>query len=604
MPKKILIAEDDKALARSIGRMLESDGYVCEFATEGDSAVSLAKAGGIDLIILDLLLPKRDGWGVLEALRGDKDEVDTKVIVVSGVFRGRTIAKDVTKAGGHAFFAKPFSDRALLDQILELIGPAVEPDKPRIKVSLREQPPASVLWTSMSVGFSGAVQFRQGKLHKVLILKDGKPLLIRSNLAKECLGRRLLLAGRIDRTMLDESIQRARDDDERQGEILVSMGALTDAELAQELKEQSEEKILSLFSWSSGKAWVQEGITTMNHASPVRDWAATELTLHGAQRMTNAQLAYALHPVLKHPVVRLEQDLSDVDLAVPGVSELLAALEPGSTVADLIGTHAAAIFGLWTIGVLSLNGKGVASPEESKLVELREQYERAKQQTYFEVLGVDRSAGAPEIKKAFIGLAKTYHPDKYRNESENVRRVAGDIFAVMSAAHDTLSQPETRIEYLSRLDGSGAESRHTEVARILKAEGLFQDAEAMVGKRDFAGAEVRLRNALEFKPDEGEYLALLGWCLFMRGHEDQQSIDAAVHHLEQGIRLAPGSTNGYYYLAKLRKVCGEDKLAQKMFRKVLEIDPRHAEATRETRLANMRKKKSGGGLFGFGRKKK
>ena len=57
-------------------------------------------------------------------------------------------------------------------------------------------------------------------------------------------------------------------------------------------------------------------------------------------------------------------------------------------------------------------------------------------------------------------------------------------------------------------------------------------------------------------------------------------------------------------MAKLHKACENSAEAQKMFRKVVEIDPKHQEAMREIRLASMRKGKQGSsGLFGFGRKK-
>ena len=56
-------------------------------------------------------------------------------------------------------------------------------------------------------------------------------------------------------------------------------------------------------------------------------------------------------------------------------------------------------------------------------------------------------------------------------------------------------------------------------------------------------------------------------------------------------------------MAKLHKTCDRGTEAQKMFRKVLEIDPKHQEAMREVRLASMRKDNKGAGLFGLKRKK-
>ena len=69
-------------------------------------------------------------------------------------------------------------------------------------------------------------------------------------------------------------------------------------------------------------------------------------------------------------------------------------------------------------------------------------------------------------------------------------------------------------------------------------------------------------------------------------------------------RSSPESATAIYFMGQLHKACAETELAKRMFRKVLDIQPKHAEAARELRLMEMRKTKgSGGGIFGLGRKK-
>ena len=89
---------------------------------------------------------------------------------------------------------------------------------------------------------------------------------------------------------------------------------------------------------------------------------------------------------------------------------------------------------------------------------------------------------------------------------------------------------------------------------------------------------------------------------------ETQARAKAIEHLERALKLAPRSPTGYYYMGQLRKACGEQGQAGKMFRKVLALRPEHVEASRELRLLQRRHKESTdsgpGGLFGFGRKKK
>ena len=79
---------------------------------------------------------------------------------------------------------------------------------------------------------------------------------------------------------------------------------------------------------------------------------------------------------------------------------------------------------------------------------------------------------------------------------------------------------------------------------------------------------------------------------------------AAIDSLRKAIALAPNSPSGYYYLGRLHRICEQLPEAERMFRKILELRPQHAEAAQELRLLERRRnERSGRGLFGLGRKK-
>ncbi|MBT4153753.1 MAG: response regulator [Candidatus Magasanikbacteria bacterium] len=75
--KKILIAEDEKPMAKALALKLSKAGYAVENAYDGEEALVYLKNGKFDLVLLDLMMPKVDGFGVLEEKqkRGDKTPV-------------------------------------------------------------------------------------------------------------------------------------------------------------------------------------------------------------------------------------------------------------------------------------------------------------------------------------------------------------------------------------------------------------------------------------------------------------------------------------------------------------------------------------------------
>ena len=70
--KKILFIEDEEALQRTMGEMLEQNSYSILKALDGEAGLKMAKKELPDLILLDLILPKMDGFSVLEKLKGDE----------------------------------------------------------------------------------------------------------------------------------------------------------------------------------------------------------------------------------------------------------------------------------------------------------------------------------------------------------------------------------------------------------------------------------------------------------------------------------------------------------------------------------------------------
>ena len=93
--KKILVAEDDEAMREIVTHKLLNHGFVVKAARNGKEALELIRSEKPDLVLLDLLMPEVDGFGVLESVRKDPDKkiAETKVIVLSNLWSNEDILK-------------------------------------------------------------------------------------------------------------------------------------------------------------------------------------------------------------------------------------------------------------------------------------------------------------------------------------------------------------------------------------------------------------------------------------------------------------------------------------------------------------------------------
>ena len=111
---KILIVEDEPAIAMGLRDDLALEGFDVDVAADGASAEELARRGGIDLIVLDVMLPKKDGFAVCRSLR--EAGVTTPIVMLTA--RAQEIDRVVgLELGADDYVTKPFSPRELVARI-------------------------------------------------------------------------------------------------------------------------------------------------------------------------------------------------------------------------------------------------------------------------------------------------------------------------------------------------------------------------------------------------------------------------------------------------------------------------------------------------------
>ena len=120
MAKKILIVDDEPQFVDMISLRLTANGYEVMAACDGQEALQKAREEKPDLIILDLMLPKMDGYKVCGLLKADKRFNTIPIILLTA--RGENADQGMSQeVGANAYMTKPFQASVLLEKIRELL---------------------------------------------------------------------------------------------------------------------------------------------------------------------------------------------------------------------------------------------------------------------------------------------------------------------------------------------------------------------------------------------------------------------------------------------------------------------------------------------------
>jgi two-component system OmpR family response regulator len=129
---RVLIVEDDREIAHFVQRGLKESGHGAEVAYDGDDGLDLALSGSFDAIIIDRMLPERDGLSVIQALRGAGVRIPVLILSALGEVDDRVKG---LKAGGDDYLTKPFALTELLARI-EALGRRVSSEEPATRYAV------------------------------------------------------------------------------------------------------------------------------------------------------------------------------------------------------------------------------------------------------------------------------------------------------------------------------------------------------------------------------------------------------------------------------------------------------------------------------------
>ncbi len=121
MSKTVLIVDDEEYIVTSLEYVMKSAGYDVVVAYDGEQAIEKIKETGPDLLILDVMMPKLDGFEVCEKIRANPLWKSIRIIMLTAKGRDTEREKGLS-LGADAYMTKPFSTRDILKRVAELLG--------------------------------------------------------------------------------------------------------------------------------------------------------------------------------------------------------------------------------------------------------------------------------------------------------------------------------------------------------------------------------------------------------------------------------------------------------------------------------------------------
>lgn len=120
MNKKILIADDEQNIVISLEFLMKREGFDVVVANDGEEAVERIRSEHPDLVLLDVMMPKKTGFEVCQEVKADASLATVRILMLTAKGRDTEVAKGLA-LGADAYMTKPFSTRELVNKVRSLL---------------------------------------------------------------------------------------------------------------------------------------------------------------------------------------------------------------------------------------------------------------------------------------------------------------------------------------------------------------------------------------------------------------------------------------------------------------------------------------------------
>ncbi len=121
MPQTILVVEDEPNIVESLSFLMKKAGFIVRVARDGNAAIRTIESEAPDLVLLDIMMPRRDGYEVCRTIRANPDWDQVRIIMLSAKGRDLDRRKGL-ELGADDYITKPFSTREIVERVQEILG--------------------------------------------------------------------------------------------------------------------------------------------------------------------------------------------------------------------------------------------------------------------------------------------------------------------------------------------------------------------------------------------------------------------------------------------------------------------------------------------------
>lgn len=611
---RLLLVEDDKLLGEALQEVLSSDGFNVEWVRTPKEAIQLVQRLSIHAIVTDVMLPQMSGVDMLVEIRKVMGE-EVPAFIMSGIYKDKNFIKNaLNQTKAIDFLVKPFEAELLIDFLNQqfegtFVADLSSKDKILFEPEYSKRDLVAGLEGEDSIHslelpifiskivkheLSGTITLTQpdNQDTSVIEINNGRITGVKVKDPKSVFGQLLVEKGFLSHEELELTL--AQPGKKRIGEKLIDANVLSPHAIDIVNAEQLAIRMSLLIGDHNYGIHFKEtpgvdakiGIDARMLGSFLSDWLPSKynlewLNIYFAKVMdNNFQLASSFqldNPLLMNPVVA----------KIPG---FLEEIKPENSVGTILEKHdwpeeivyQALIF-LISNDFLFFNADAREEDMTAQSKRVEKLLLNAKNQDYFQLLGVPRKARSEDIKKSFKDLAKIFHPDKLSSSAPmELKDFTSEYFTMLTKAHDVLTTPESKEAYLKELE-------HGQTKVRLEQEALFEEAKEKLNKQKYGEARQLLDRAVDLFNPTPEILLHHLWAKLKTLTKESAQDDLNTINEELGKVPPEDRHNATYYFVKglFQKYLGENQQAMNNLQHAVGLEPNFLEAKRELNVIKL-----------------
>jgi CheY-like chemotaxis protein len=654
MASRILLLEQNRPLAKAIGARLGQH-YEVEHQADANSALQSIRATPPDLLLLELKLSGLHGIELLRTLRKDPATAQLPVVIMTGFYKGEKFARAAKALGVHAYLEKPLKAGNLLSAIEQALKGSIEQATASDVVAPR--PFAQLLRSAFLKEFSGLLTLTYPDTVRLLTFINGAPVALRPGFISRDFGDFLCRRGQISADEYDYFSTTAA---YRHGS-LVQIGCLHYPELLQAELEYLNEELIEAFgagparpAWKVIPAPELLQLITLNVPQLFYDGfhrhagdAAQELLATFAERYILLEQGYYRHINFlrlneaekrfvqtidgRHRLKELGSDCRDAGpllLTLTNLNMARFSREPAPSAAprdlplrtlfnviddaqeatdsalenfdDLVDNEQEAVQKTeQTSATDPAQGTAQQATGDDELSqEVRLIAASLEGKNHYEVFGIKPARFTIELlKERYFAITRKFGPEVLMQLGGEEATLVEQILSTVATAYDTPSEVVKKERYDEMLGADKVGLGHKGDDRF-QAQVQAESGKVFLQMEEWDNAEKALQEAVNSDPDNGDYLASLGWAIYRnpRYAGSQAMLNKARQMLNRSIAMER-TADAFAYKGWILLETGQEAMAESEFSKALKLDARQALARRGLRTLRENQEEQKKGLF-------